>query len=200
MYHASFIGKLLGPGNRIVFWLSGCDFHCPGCIDPAQWEQNSGREIPVADLAQIIAEARSDIDGISFSGGEPLQQAQALVDLLRRLPRELDKMLFTGYTETELDPIQKQAFDLFDIAVAGRFVQNLAGDYLWRGSSNKVIVSPSGKYTTEQTNRWMASPSAGISIQFIGDRMFTYGVPKKGVLEQISQRLVQKGIDVRDIR
>ena len=199
VYHASLVEKLLGPGNRLVFWLSGCDFHCPGCIDPAQWDQAVGYEIPVDDLAGMIAEATDDIDGVTFSGGEPLRQAEALLALLETLPKKLDKMLFTGYTEDELSVVQKQAYECFDIAVAGRFVQELAGDFLWRGSSNKIIVSPSGKYPSEQISEWMSAPSAGISIKLDGERMFTYGVPKKGALDHILRQLEEKGIRVKEV-
>ncbi len=200
VYHASVIETLLGPGRRLVFWLSGCDFHCPGCIDPAQWEQTAGRELSVSELSNMILEVLEDIDGITFSGGEPLRQAEAVLPLLETLPKHLDKMLFTGYTEDELSAVQKQAYTHFDIAVAGRFVQELAGDYLWRGSSNKIIASPSGKYPPEQIAAWMAAPSAGISLQLDGERMFTYGVPTKGALERILRQLAEKGISVKDIQ
>jgi organic radical activating enzyme len=49
---------------------------------------------------------RHDLDGVTFSGGEPMQQANALLTIMRELRRRSPKLslgMFTGYTERELD-------------------------------------------------------------------------------------------------
>lgn len=200
IYHAGFVENLLGPGLRMVLWLSGCDFRCPGCIDPAQWRQESGKEIDVSELRLIYNEARDNIAGITFSGGEPLRQSHSLLSFLKCLPPQLDKMLFTGYTSNELSPEQRQARSYMDISVEGRFVEKLAGDFLWRGSSNKVICSPTGKYDAATLAKWMNAPSAGVSVCVLGDKLFTYGVPKKGALHSVETQLAQKGIQIYSIK
>src|SRR3990172_12478082 len=73
-----------GPGLRAVLWTQGCSLGCPGCFNSETHDPGAGREVDVELLAGEIA-GRHGIDGVSISGGEPLQQAEALCELLERL-------------------------------------------------------------------------------------------------------------------
>ncbi|HOJ36931.1 MAG TPA: 4Fe-4S cluster-binding domain-containing protein [Ignavibacteriales bacterium] len=44
---------------------------------------------------------------MTFSGGEPLLQKYVLLEILKRLDKNIHKMLFTGYDINELDEYQK---------------------------------------------------------------------------------------------
>src|SRR5689334_21185334 len=91
-----------GPGARFVVWLQGCTLGCPGCFNPATHEPGGGREVSVAELAAQLA-ATPGIEGLSLSGGEPMQQpaaAAALLDAARALG--LSTLAFSGYTEDEI--------------------------------------------------------------------------------------------------
>jgi len=67
-------------------------------------------------------------------------------------------------------------------------------DFLWRGSANKIIRSPTGKYGETILEHWMQSPSAGISLALAGENVYFYGVPRKGALEKIKKELRKKGV------
>ena len=58
---------------------------------------------------------RGEIDGVTFSGGEPMQQASSLLDLTKRMG-ELDRAplsfgMFTGYSLAELDAGRFHTFE-----------------------------------------------------------------------------------------
>ncbi|MBE0697352.1 MAG: radical SAM protein, partial [Anaerolineaceae bacterium] len=78
--------RSLGPGLRAVVWVQGCPFQCPGCIAP-DW-------IPIHPShlyspEQLVDDLLGDphIQGLTFSGGEPMLQAVGLA-FLSRLARK----------------------------------------------------------------------------------------------------------------
>jgi len=62
---------------------------------------------PPSEVAQAVfqATATEPIEGVTFSGGEPMQQAADLFELIEELRNRDSRLsfgLFTGYTEREL--------------------------------------------------------------------------------------------------
>ncbi|MFQ5616794.1 MAG: 4Fe-4S single cluster domain-containing protein, partial [Anaerolineales bacterium] len=140
-----------GPGNRSVIFFQGCTLRCPGCQNRHLWPVNEGQTKRVTALAaRLLVEARetqmTDAPAITISGGEPFEQADALVELVYRLRRggAGHIILYTGYTWEEL---WSQVADLgtvlrvleqVDILVDGRY--DYRRDSAWmqyRGSANQ---------------------------------------------------------------
>ena len=69
--------ETLGPGKRIVIWTVGCTKHCAHCANPELWDPAGRNNIAIKDLAQIIGNLcrENSVDGITFTGGDPLEQA-----------------------------------------------------------------------------------------------------------------------------
>src|SRR5688572_13333358 len=63
-----------GPGARAVVWLQGCGLRCPGCFNPATHSFDRDRDKTVEEVAERVL-ACEGIEGVTFSGGEPFQQA-----------------------------------------------------------------------------------------------------------------------------
>ena len=178
--------NILGFGKRLVVWMSGCPFRCYGCIVPHLQNPDIGKEYE--DFYKRIEPFLDKIDGITFSGGEPLFQADELLKLLKRLPN-LDKMLFTGYYYNELNEIQKRCFNKFDLVVEGRFEKEKMGNFLWRGSSNQIFSSPSGKYN-DILDKLYKAKSAGIEVVVKENEFIFYGIPtKNNEIEKVKKRL-----------
>ncbi|MBI4663161.1 MAG: radical SAM protein [Verrucomicrobia bacterium] len=93
-----------GPGVRAVLWVQGCSLGCPGCFNPETHPFNRGQNVSVDDLFQRIADLTGTIEGVTLSGGEPLQQRVAVTELLRRVRIEtsLSVILFTGFGWEEI--------------------------------------------------------------------------------------------------
>ena len=167
-----------GPGARFVVWLQGCTLGCPGCFNPGTHDAAGGRAIPVAELAAQLA-ATPGIEGLSLSGGEPLQQpaaAAALLDAARALG--LSTLAFSGYTEAEIRalPGGPEVLARLDVLIDGRYV---AGDRLatgLRGSANQRIRLLTARYRLEDVE---ATPVAEIRIGPTGDVILTGVDPLK---------------------
>jgi anaerobic ribonucleoside-triphosphate reductase activating protein len=142
-----------GPGVRAIVWTQGCTLGCAGCFNPETHPFTGGELIAVDDLFQRIAALKETIEGVTISGGEPLQQSRPLVALLRRVREETDLsvLVFTGYTWDEIGrmPEADSLLACVDALVAGRYdqTQRLARDL--RGSANKTVHFLSERYTMD---------------------------------------------------
>ena len=151
-----------GPGVRTTIFLQGCTRHCKGCHNPSTWNPTKGYTSTVAELFDHIkvnhdiALKRGIDQGLTISGGEPLLQAKALVELLTRV-RDIgvdDIWMWTGYNSyDELTQEQRDAVDLCTCVVFGEFKQELASSMLaYRGSSNQRILRVDTKPHTDITD------------------------------------------------
>ena len=97
-----------GPGERVVIWLQGCTLDCPGCWNPATHERAGGFERSVPEIFAWLEAvcSRAGVEGLTISGGEPMEQAPALVQLVEQVRGRLPDFsigLFSGYSEGELE-------------------------------------------------------------------------------------------------
>jgi len=142
----------LGPGARAVIWVQGCLRACPGCIAPDLQPPDGGREATIASLAEWLL-AIPDIDGLTLSGGEPMEQAAALAELIEQVAghRDLTTWCYTGYTLEQLvaegNEDRLRLLALLDVLVDGPYVEDRHTDLLWRGSDNQRILplTPRGR-------------------------------------------------------
>jgi len=134
-----------GPGLRMTIFFQGCGRRCPGCHNPETWPADGGRETTAAAL---LEEAGKNplIDGVTFSGGEPLLRAGALIPLARGIrERGLDLAIYSGWTFEEiLGDGDKDVMELLGYAsvlVDGPFIENEKSMLLtFRGSRNQRIL------------------------------------------------------------
>lgn len=133
--------EIYGHGQRAVIWFSGCTLCCKGCINEYLWSKSVGKKYSVDELTETVAKL-GDITGVTFIGGEPLQQGKELVLFVKEIiKRGLDIVLFTGYEFDELNEWQKQIVNLSAVVIYGRYVANLRNKNLFlRGSSNQKII------------------------------------------------------------
>ena len=141
IYHYEVTKDVLGFGKRLVFWVAGCPFRCPGCIEEKLQPDHLGNITIVTDVHHQICDYLPEIDGITFSGGEPLWQSENIITLFDMLPKDLDKMVFTGYVKSELNEVQLKCFNYFDLVVDGRFVENKSGNFINIISLKNIRIS-----------------------------------------------------------
>ncbi|HNT78780.1 MAG TPA: 4Fe-4S single cluster domain-containing protein [Anaerolineae bacterium] len=159
-----------GPGARAVVWMQGCTLGCPGCFNPEMQPPEGGTLTPVDALfAQIVALGDA-IEGVSFSGGEPLQQFDPLLALLERIRREtaLSTLIFTGYTwdEVQVFPAAAELLACADVFIAGRYDATQPLGHGMLGSANQTIHLLTDRYTLADIQ---AVPPAEVVITETGD-------------------------------
>jgi anaerobic ribonucleoside-triphosphate reductase activating protein len=74
-----------GPGLRFVIWVQGCYRKCRGCFNSETHDPYGGYELEVSKIIEQIPLAK--VSGITISGGEPFEQAEELLALLKKAGR-----------------------------------------------------------------------------------------------------------------
>ncbi|MBQ2075371.1 MAG: anaerobic ribonucleoside-triphosphate reductase activating protein [Muribaculaceae bacterium] len=131
-----------GPGLRTSIYLAGCSHHCPGCHNPESWNMNGGEERTLDELMDIIAYNEAPV---TFSGGDPLAQAQPLALLINRIKQELgyNVWCYTGYTWQQVtqQPQLMAVVRQLDVLVDSPFLLAERDTKLrFRGSRNQRLI------------------------------------------------------------
>jgi len=138
-----------GPGLRSALWLQGCTLRCPGCCNPEMFDPKAGDPVETAEILQWIESAKSihGVVGLTLLGGEPTEQAPALVSLVQQVRSlGLEILLFTGNTLEDLrvspDLAVRELLLHIDTLVDGPYLKEKNGSSRrWIGSSNQRVHS-----------------------------------------------------------
>lgn len=139
------------PGISVTLFVSGCDFHCPGCHNPEAQNFEYGDEF-TPEVAQEIIETLN-ANGINrtlcIMGGEPLhpknrKSVRELVARARGLSPQSKIYIWTGYTYEQLceeyDMTLDSIFMNIDALIDGPYIETQRDVTLkMRGSRNQRI-------------------------------------------------------------
>ncbi|GLV86454.1 hypothetical protein Slala03_61430 [Streptomyces lavendulae subsp. lavendulae] len=178
--------EALGPGLRSVLWVQGCPFRCAGCMSP-EWipDRPARRAEPAALAAELLDDPR--VGGLTFSGGEPMQQAAGLAEVARlaRREREVSVICFTGYRLERLrsappSPGVPALLAAVDVLIDGRYVAALDDGRGLRGSTNQRIHHLTRRLADCGYDFAHRPRTAEIAIS--GPEALLVGVPPSGLL------------------
>lgn len=138
-----------GPGNRYCIWVQGCSIRCNGCQAVHTWNPDGGVMYGVQYIIDDILKQK-DIEGVTFLGGEPFEQAEALGEIaISAHNAGLGVLCFTGYYLKDLIKMEKNQNLLsnIDLLIDGPFEINKV-DYSrpWCGSSNQKYHFLTNRY------------------------------------------------------
>ncbi|MBR4490589.1 radical SAM protein [bacterium] len=109
-----------GPGVRTVVFFQGCDLHCPGCQNRSTWDVSKGTEVETSELAALLKK-ESFNRKVTFSGGEPLMQKEALIELCGML-RDFDIAVYTGHP---IEDVPEELLQKIKYIKTGPFIKEL---------------------------------------------------------------------------
>lgn len=145
-----FLGESIvdGPGLRCVLFVQGCPHGCLGCHNPNTHSFTGGTGFAAKAIYEKIKQ-NPLCKGVTFSGGEPFCQAEALAVLAGMLKADgFELAAYTGYifedffTQTAQAEMQKKLLRFLDILIDGPFVQaKKTAELRFRGSANQRILN-----------------------------------------------------------
>lgn len=144
-----------GPGIRFCIWVQGCNKHCSGCWAKDTWNFGVGSKYNVEELFSLIKQ-ETQIEGVTFLGGEPFEQAKELAVLAQMIKSAgLSVVCFTGYTLEELRLKNSADINSFleniDLLIDGGFEkENFDLSRPWVGSSNQRFIFLTDRYNQEE--------------------------------------------------
>lgn len=192
----------LGPGRRVALWVRGCSQACPGCMSPELWEK--AHLTPVAEIIRDVLPLLLRADGLTISGGEPLDQAPALLELvcgLRATVPELEVLVYTGYQIEHVQvPASAEAAFLgkIDMLIDGPYRQELPDTLIWRGSDNQrlhLLSARAQRHAWAVTAPWGGERALGVRM-LDSARCLLVGIPRRGDLEELRETLRTRGFGV----
>ena len=136
-----------GPGLRTTLFVSGCTHRCKGCFQPETWNFDKGLLFTFNLINVIIESSRSKyIKGLSLLGGDPLDNVEGILPLVKAFKKELPNKtiwLWTGYKFEDIikDPAKYKVLEYIDVIIDGRFEEDLKDITLkYCGSSNQKVI------------------------------------------------------------
>ena len=137
-----------GPGLRFVVFTQGCPHHCDGCHNP-ETHDFAGGKVTTTDALFEQCMDNPLCSGVTFSGGEPFCQAEALYELGSRF-KSAGKhlMCYSGWTFEELlakaqrEESVGKLLSIADVLVDGKFdISKRSLSLQYRGSSNQRLIN-----------------------------------------------------------
>ena len=131
--------EVLGPGRRVGIWLCGCPHGCPGCSNPELWRFRPEYETTAQSVFEMVSRVAEEhpVDGFTITGGDPMLQGEALLELtglLQTISRDI--LVYTGYEREALDP---RLLQNIAVLIDGKYVAEKNDGAVLRGSSNQRI-------------------------------------------------------------
>ncbi|HKL73490.1 MAG TPA: radical SAM protein, partial [Clostridia bacterium] len=107
-----------GPGIRFAVFMAGCNLRCAYCHNPDTW--GGGQAIDSQSLYKTVLRYKpyfKNGGGVTFSGGEPLLQAEYILEVAQSLKSDgIHIALDTSCSL--LEDSQKKLYNLCDLVIA----------------------------------------------------------------------------------
>lgn len=190
----------LGPGRRLAIWLQGCSIRCQGCVSMDTWA--AGPVTTVDELVKAVMPALEAADGVTVSGGEPFDQADALRALLSRIraATAADILVYSGYPLEHLKGLLTTFDGLIDCVIADPYDQRIAQTLSLRGSDNQrlVCLTPLGRRRLGPyaEKPMPAQRSLDMMVDDMNGEVFFAGIPRPGDIRRLAALLQAQGHDI----
>lgn len=131
-----------GPGLRTSIYGAGCHHQCEGCHNPQSWDFGAGAEMSDEEILAVVE--RNGFN-VTFSGGDPLFQPDAVGRLCRKIKSEFRKNIwvYTGFLWENIcgNADYAEVLRHIDVLVDGPFLLSRRDVSLrFRGSGNQRVI------------------------------------------------------------
>ena len=141
--------KVEGPQTRYCIWVQGCSRHCKGCQATHTWSHSGGDLYDTKDIIKDIL-SQKNIEGVTFLGGEPFEQSEALGEIAETCKQHnLGVLCFSGdiLENLEKNLSHKKLLNNIDLLIDGEFkIEELDYSRPWCGSKNQKYHFLTNRY------------------------------------------------------
>ncbi len=181
--------ETLGPGKRFSIWTVGCSKRCKSCANPELWCADPAKDISVDVIIEYCVKVAcaSRVDGITITGGDPIEQTEdffALIENLKMISNDI--LVYTGYTLAEIeDMLAPEQIETLkqnvSVLIDGRYIdEKNDGFSALRGSSNQVIHY----FQPEKQKKYEEYISKGRTVQnfYYSEKIISVGIHNRPVI------------------
>ena len=180
----------LGVGKRIGVWFQGCNIKCKGCMSKYTWSFDTKYKRNIEDVIKEILSYPSK--KITISGGEPFDQPKELEYLLKTLKENNfeDILVYSGYDYEEIKNKYENILKYIDILIAGRFIENLESEYIWKGSENQKMYIFNKKLEEIYNDYKKKKKDKRLQIVEKNNDIYILGIPYQKDIKEILNELM----------
>lgn len=158
--------RVEGPKLRYCIWVQGCSRHCKGCQAVHTWPHSGGKLYNILDIIDDI-KSQKGIEGVTFLGGEPFEQAEALGLIAEEVKKlGLGVLCFTGDLIENLKKEEKnqKLLENIDLLIDGEFrIDEVDYSRPWCGSKNQRYHFLTNRYNEEIFEKYKNKVEVNIS-------------------------------------
>lgn len=133
-----------GPGIRTSIFVTGCSLNCKNCFNKDYQNPSFGNPWTEKEDELLISYLSDpNVAGLTILGGEPFENAQGLISLLKKIKTNKSIWIYSGYTYDFLikNDDTLELLKLVDVLVDGPFIESMKDLNLYfRGSRNQRII------------------------------------------------------------
>lgn len=141
-----------GDGLRVNLFVSKCQFRCVNCFNELTQQEGMGEPFTEEHEEELFSKLSYPfVDGLTFVGGEPFQNAIHLIDIAKKAKKEYPEKTIWSYTGyiievlllLEEDDPRREMLNYIDVLIDGQFIdeeRNEADLKIYRGSSNQRLI------------------------------------------------------------
>ena len=133
-----------GPGIRTTIFVTGCSLNCTNCFNKDYQNPIFGNKWTEKEDKLVIRYLSDpNVSGLTILGGEPFENADGLIRLLKKIKTDKSIWIYSGYNYEYLIKNDKalKLLGLVDVLVDGPFIESMKDLNLYfRGSKNQRII------------------------------------------------------------
>lgn len=192
--------KVLGPGNRVGIWFCGCKHGCKGCSNPELWnfDERYSTTLPVIKTLLEKINQQANIDGFTLTGGDPMEQPEALEELLPVLKLySEDILVYTGYKYEDIKYKYANILKHITVLIDGKYIEEQNHASPLKGSDNQsiIILDPT---RNDFYNNYLNSVTNEIQNFTLGDSVISVGIHKPDYVTELDALLERKGLKTNE--
>lgn len=142
-----------GDGLRVNLFVSKCQFRCVNCFNELTQKEGVGELFTDKHEKELFEKLSYPfVDGLTFVGGEPFQNAIHLIDIAKKTKKEYPEKTIWSYTGyiievlllLEEDDPRREMLNYIDVLIDGQYIdeeRNEADLKIYRGSSNQRLIN-----------------------------------------------------------
>ena len=190
----------LGPGRRIGLWIQGCSIRCTGCVSRDTWATRPEMRVRVAELVERLGPWLAQADGVTVSGGEPLDQPDALRCLLTALRDRFagDLLVYTGHGSEHVFGRHAWIASAADVVISEPYLPSAGASRIWRGSDNQRVhlLTSLGRQRfgdDADARNWQMQRTLDVCVN--DGEVWMAGIPRAGDLQRLRLALRSRGYE-----
>ena len=164
---------------------------------------------PDGAVAGTLSRVGIAVDGVTISGGEPLDQPEALEALLGVLRQWLDGradpgadldadiIVYTGYDEAAARDRCSAAFSLADAVIVGPYRAGEPGTAWW-GSGNQRLIARNEQLARRYHDA-LSQATGEVQVSVADEGVFIIGIPRPRTLSRVESKLAAAGIRLEGV-